>query len=271
MVSLFSFLFESGEGLKTLGVDRTWLSLRDRRVAFQSSHFFGLMDDLQNEIISPELDILAGIVSPLVSVAHFQPTSRPIEDRYSVHLDETRNRLILGVYDGLSRLSRSRCFLISSLGHGGCETAEYISKTLPPRLLQHPPVSHSDIFLNLDQSIVSDFMTDHSIFRKKSHDWIHHARLMKAGCTALVLDVDLNNLTSHYANAGDSRLMICSILNRQILFQTDDLNAKTASEKERLSREHPNEDSLFIEGRLFGRLMCTRGEHLSSADYIVLK
>jgi len=86
---------------------------------------------------------------------------------------------------------------------------------------------------------------------------------MKAGCTALVLDIDLNNSVGHYANAGDSRLVVCNALNHQILLQTDDLNTKTVSERERLSREHPNEDSMFAQDRLFGRLISTRGEYLT--------
>jgi len=87
---------------------------------------------------------------------------------------------------------------------------------------------------------------------------------MKSGCTAMILDIDLNNLISHFSNAGDSRLVICSTLNHQITLQTNDLNTKTASERERLSLEHPNEGSMFIQNRLFGRLMCTRGEYIMS-------
>ena len=37
-----------------------------------------------------------------LSVVQYQPTDRPIEDRYSVHEDEEKKRLILGVYDGNS-------------------------------------------------------------------------------------------------------------------------------------------------------------------------
>ena len=158
------------------------------------------------------------------------------------------------------------CHVLTSLhqGHGGFETAEYISKTLPLQLLQHPPTSHSELFTNLDKTIISNFKADHSIFRRKSPDWIHHAQLIKSGCTALILDIDLNNSISHFSNAGDSRLVICNTLNHQITLQTDDLNTKTASERERLSLEHPNEDSMFINNRLFGRLMSTRGEYIIS-------
>lgn len=39
-----------------------------------------------------------------IDVAQFQPTDRPIEDRFSIDYDEVKSRLILGVYDGLRRL-----------------------------------------------------------------------------------------------------------------------------------------------------------------------
>ena len=58
--------------------------------------------NLKDEIITPDLDIdITDIRSALVTVAHLQPTDRPIEDRYSAHFDKTQNRLILGVYDGM--------------------------------------------------------------------------------------------------------------------------------------------------------------------------
>ena len=144
-------------------------------------------------------------------------------------------------------------------GHGGCETAEYLSETLPPQLLLQSPASHSDLFLKLDESILSNFIADHSFFRPKSPEWVHHAQLIKAGSTALLLDIDLNTLICHYSNAGDSRLVICNAQDHQILLQTDDLNSKNVSERERLQREHPNEHPLLINDRLFGRLMSTRG------------
>ncbi|KAG6889392.1 hypothetical protein C0992_005476 [Termitomyces sp. T32_za158] len=44
-----------------------------------------------------------------------------------------------------------------------------------------------------------------------------------------------------------------------MLQQTEDLNAKSPLEKERLLLEHPGEDSVVVGGRLFGRIMSTRG------------
>lgn len=47
---------------------------------------------------------------------------------------------------------------------------------------------------------------------------------------------------------------------QHVLLETEDLNVKTPSEKERLAKEHPGEDQIIIGERLFGKLMCTRGE-----------
>jgi len=146
-------------------------------------------------------------------------------------------------------------------GHGGSETAEHVSKALPRQLLLHSPSNHAEQFIELDHSILSAFKRDHSMFRTKSPDWSQNAKLMKSGSTALVLDVDLQSLIGHYASAGDCRLIICR--DGSLLQQTQDLNAKTPSEKERLTLEHPDEDQIIVGDRLFGRLMCTRGGRLS--------
>jgi len=177
----------------------------------------------------------------VVHAAQYQPTERPIEDRFSLNFEPTQNRLIIGVYDG----------------HGGPETSEYVSKSLPLLLLQHPASKHTEQFEGLDNSILRDFKHDHSLFRTRSANWIHNAQLIKSGSTALVLDVDLTTLSATYANAGDCRLVLCH--EGTTILQTEDLNSGTPSERERLVREHPNEDQMFVGGRLFGRLMSTRG------------
>ncbi|KAF8153201.1 phosphatase 2C-like domain-containing protein [Crassisporium funariophilum] len=200
------------------------------------------MEDVVGQIITPTADIPTGLA---IHIAQFQPTDRPIEDRLSLNLDVNSNRLILGVYDG----------------HGGSETADHISQRLPPLLLENAPTDHTQVFERLDSAILSAFKRDHSLFRSKSSDWIHNAQLIKSGSTALILDVDLTKMVATYANAGDCRLVICNSNpgERQTLRQTEDLNMKTPSERERLMREHPNEDQFIVSDRLFGRLMCTRG------------
>ena len=220
-----------------------------------------MMEDM-GQIVTPKLSEVNTPTDILISVAHLQPTGRPIEDRYSVNFDPTQYRIIVGIYDGTFCLCLRIPISVYLIGHGGSECADHISKVLPLQLLKHSPMSHAQQFLLLDHEMLTNFKQDHSIFHSKSLNWIHHAQLMRAGCTALVLDIDLNSLMGYYANAGDCRLVICSSDRRQgqVLLQTQDLNTKTPSEQERLSREHPNEDMLLIHDRLFGRLIATRGQ-----------
>lgn len=49
------------------------------------------------QTIAPIVDLPEGLQ---VHVAQYQPTERPIEDRYSVNLSNDGRRLVIGVYDG---------------------------------------------------------------------------------------------------------------------------------------------------------------------------
>ncbi|KAG6872629.1 hypothetical protein C0995_008149 [Termitomyces sp. Mi166 len=194
-----------------------------------------------SSVIHSSRQTIAGFT---VHVHQYQPTKRPIEDRYSISISESQNRLILGVYDG----------------HGGSATAEHISSILPAKILAHKPADHARLFQDTDNTLVQQFTKDHSYFGTKSKDWVRNAQLVKSGCTALILDVDVDTLIASFANAGDCRAVVFEpTLQNGRLQQTEDLNAKTPSEKERLSREHPGEDSVIVGGRLFGRIMSTRG------------
>ncbi|GLB39917.1 putative protein serine/threonine phosphatase activity [Lyophyllum shimeji] len=180
-----------------------------------------------------------------VHTLQYQPTQRPIEDRFSISADDEANRLVLGLYDG----------------HGGAAAAEHVSSTLPGALLARPPEDHARVFQELDGAMIQAFTRDHSLFRSKSPDWVRRAQVVKAGCTALILDINTDTLVASFANAGDCRAVIFNPTqepNNQ-LQQTRDLNAKSPSEQERLAREHPGEEPLIVGGRLFGRLMSTRG------------
>lgn len=180
-----------------------------------------------------------------IHTLQYQPTQRPIEDRFSISANDDANRSVLGVYDG----------------HGGAATAEHISTILPAAVLAHPPEHHAHVFREIDHAMIQAFARDHSFFRSKSVDWVQHAQVVKSGCTALILDINTDTLLASFANAGDCRAVLFnpSQAQKNQLQQTEDLNAKTPSEHERLSREHPGEDSLIVGGRLFGRLMSTRG------------
>ena len=130
---------------------------------------------------------------------------------------------------------------------------------LPAKLLQHPPSRHSTLFEELDNSMLTAFMNDHSLFRSRSKNWLDHAEVVKSGCTALIFDIDLNSMLGSFANAGDCRLVVCNS-SKDNVRQTVDLNAKALSEVERMRRQHPGEDMLIVSGRLFGKVMSTRGK-----------
>ena len=119
----------------------------------------------------------------------------------------------------------------------------------------------SVVFQQLDRELMNDFTRDHSLLRQKSKHWEENARRVKSGCTALVIDINLDTLEASYANAGDCRLLVCGP-QLTIHLVTTDLNAKNVSERQRLASEHPNEDQMLVANRLFGRLMTTRGTSL---------
>ncbi|KAJ7481624.1 phosphatase 2C-like domain-containing protein [Mycena latifolia] len=203
------------------------------------------------EIIHQAIQTVGGLH---VSSVQYQPTDRPIEDRFSITLDG--GRLILGVYDG----------------HGGSDTAEHISKILPPALLGSPPGhDYKHTFETIDAAMLDTFKADHAFLRMRKQDWRHNAQILRSGCTALILDIDIPGMLVHYANAGDCRALVCDVQDsdseNRPLQQTVDLNAKSRSEQERLKLAHPDEDLLIVSGRLFGKLMSTRVDHLFSSGF----
>lgn len=151
-------------------------------------------------------------------------------------------------------------------GHGGSDTAEHISQILPPALLGSPPREHKHVFEATDKAMLDAFKADHTPFRARSKDWRHHAQVLRSGCTALILDIDVPRMLIHFANAGDCRAVVCDARDSEdaaALQETTNLNAKSPSEQERLKLEHPQEDLLVVSGRLFGKLMSTRGQIFS--------
>jgi pyruvate dehydrogenase phosphatase len=152
------------------------------------------------------------------------------------------------------------------VGHGGSETAELVSAVLPAALMaQSSPSAHAQIFQDVDAKIIKNFTNDHSLFHRRSDQWVDNAKVAKAGCTALIFDLDLKTMAANVANAGDCRLVVFhgDTQNPQqpvVSFETTDLNAKSVSEQARVKDKHPGEDMIFVSGRLFGRVMSTRGK-----------
>lgn len=151
-------------------------------------------------------------VNTCISEVQYQPTNRPIEDRISVVQDKNYHRIIAGVFDG----------------HGGPQTADYLSKFLPEEILQSIPFNASpetisekliSIFESFDNRILEDFTrTFHRLLRIPIHalrlNQIGHklrndpaARMIadraKSGSTALIAFIDRGNV--YLANTGDCR------------------------------------------------------------------
>ncbi|KAF9270007.1 protein serine/threonine phosphatase 2C [Marasmius fiardii PR-910] len=198
-----------------------------------------------------------------VDLAQLQPTSRPIEDRFSVH--SNANDLIFGVYDG----------------HGGNETADYISKELPPRVSASfrestDEQSHSsnvtDECLELDRELHNAFTKTFGFIRSLpfqdrilsallgQHRHRIKAQRAKAGSTALLARISCGCMD--LINVGDCRAIITvrdhdmSIKTEQL---TNDQNPYNAAEVERLRSEHPGEDeTVIMHNRVLGRVGATR-------------
>ena len=154
-------------------------------------------------------------------------------------------------------------------GHGGSSCAEHISNVLPQTLLGHPPVQHPGVFEEVDSRLTKKFTDGHSLLRPKSSSWLTHARVAKSGCMALICDFDLKRMTATISNVGDCRLAVVrgneSTPGNQkstVVYETTDLNARAVTERDRIAKEHPGEDMVVVSGRLFGRLMSTRGKQL---------
>lgn len=206
-----------------------------------------------------------------LDVVRYQPTQRPCEDRWSFAYDESSARLVVGVYDGMP----PEVLLLNHVpqiltGHGGFSCADHISKVLPQALIKQPPSQHRAVFETVDGQLTEAFTQDHGLFKSKSSNWISNARIAKSGCMAIVCDVDLSEMRATLSSAGDCRLVVIrpSVSSSPgeegpvVHHETEGLNSKSKSEQERLAKEHPGEDMVVVSGRLFGRLMSTRGKHV---------
>ena len=76
---------------------------------------------------------------------------------------------------------------------------------------------------------------------------------MRTGCTACVLSIDETNKKLYFANAGDSRVVMCK--NGVAYPQSEDHKPEMESEKTRIYKA----DGWISEGRVKGNLNLTRG------------
>ncbi|KAL0578508.1 hypothetical protein V5O48_003501 [Marasmius crinis-equi] len=199
-----------------------------------------------------------------IDIVQLQPTDRPIEDRFS--LSDTENGLVCGVYDG----------------HGGSETADYISKELPNRIAaalkkadkQDRSQRVIDACLQLDREIHESFTSTFSFLRSlpfqdhilssllnRDHICIK-AQRAKAGSTALVACISSGHV--ELVNVGDCRAIMTirdAISNQDITNEqlTNDQNPHNSEEVRRLRAEHPDEEeTVIMQNRVLGRVGTTR-------------
>ncbi|KAK7059174.1 hypothetical protein VNI00_001801 [Paramarasmius palmivorus] len=208
----------------------------------------------------------SGIIKRLDAV-QFQPTDRPIEDRFSVSIgtEDGNTVVIMGVYDG----------------HGGSETAEYIAQELPPRIATSlgPTPAKDEMaviveqFQTLDREIQTTFRKSFGFTRSMpfKNQIINHllsqesyrlnALRAKAGSAALIARINAKAI--QLANVGDCRAVMTTrhpdttdISADQL---TNDHNTHNPEEVSRLRIEHPGEeDTVIMQNRVLGRLGTTR-------------
>ncbi|KAJ8083766.1 hypothetical protein PM082_002532 [Marasmius tenuissimus] len=200
-----------------------------------------------------------------VDIAQLQPTDRPVEDRFS--LSHENGVVICGVYDG----------------HGGSETADYISKELPGRITtalenEENTQLHSqrliDECLKLDREIHESFAKTFRFLRSvpfreqilstllSQSRALLAAQRAKAGSTALLARISSGHV--ELMNVGDCRAVMTfrdnnSDQNIRTEQLTNDQNPHHPEEVQRLRAEHPGEeDTVIMQNRVLGRIGTTR-------------
>ncbi|KAJ3279371.1 hypothetical protein HK104_001517 [Borealophlyctis nickersoniae] len=205
-----------------------------------------------------------------VHVVQYQPTERPIEDRFNV--SESGGRVFVGVFDG----------------HHGPATAEYISYAIPTAIFSNPTLSStesldtsaavralSDTFESVDKSIISSFQSDFRLIlplatsnmiatKLEDPDVRVRAERAKSGSTAL--GVYVVGGVMYTVNVGDCRAGYmdeqAQLITKAL---TKDLNTKSSAEVQRLRLEHPGEEqTVIMQNRVLGRFAVTRCTFLAA-------
>jgi serine/threonine protein phosphatase PrpC len=218
----------------------------------------------------------------VLHVLQYQPTDRPIEDRYSIDL-RTRpgdeSTLLLGVYDG----------------HRGASAADFASRALPSAVLtavgledqaDRNTETHVDIkdasiqaaFENFDNEMLSSFqsaypLASQSDVRRRSGFSSIFSKVLKrrdgkddsqpvalqaehtegalriiSGCTAAMLLLRLPEVSARAASSkiislGDSRVVVASMSpDNSPLATSMDVNSSTAKERDLMVSQHPQDD-----------------------------
>ncbi|KAJ3037710.1 hypothetical protein HDV00_001359, partial [Rhizophlyctis rosea] len=221
-------------------------------------------DNIQNRnLVTAEVITLSNSTTVKnVHVAQYQPTDRPIEDRFC------------------TGPSPGPVPPLPKTGHGGAATADHISHALPNSIFTALPTPSSlsnddivrtlsDTFEKVDQSILSDFTNNFSLIlpiatpgiigsRLERPEVLERAQRAKSGSTALGVYVVGGRV--FVVNVGDCRAgQVDNEGNIKAKQLSKDLNAKSSAEVQRLRLEHPGEeDTVVVGSRVLGRIGVTR-------------
>ena len=187
-----------------------------------------------------------------------------------VSLGENKNIDLFGVFDG----------------HGGKEISQFVSNHFIKEFLDNKNYKSGDIekalketFIRMDEIMVTEESVEEIKKYAKQSKLEDDAQpknpndqmelisqlmgaqkdpdandiYMRTGCTACVLGVDESNKKLYFANAGDSRVVMCK--NGKAFEKSQDHKPELDSEKTRIYKA----DGWISDGRVKGNLNLTRG------------
>ena len=133
-------------------------------------------------------------------------------------------------------------------GHGGKEISKFVSNHFLEELVANKNLP-SDMSLALKETFIK---MDEIMQTKEGIEEIKKYS-MRTGCTACVMGIDESNKKIYFANAGDSRVVLC----RKGVAEegSHDHKPEMESEKNRIYKA----DGWISEGRVKGNLNLTRG------------
>ena len=188
----------------------------------------------------------------------------------SISLGDKKNIDVFGVFDG----------------HGGKEVSQFVSNHFTQELVSNKnlevdmPQALKETFLKMDEIMITeDGIEEIKKYARKSkeEDDIQSKKeppnsqmqliaqllepknpesneiSMRTGCTACVMSVDETKKKLYFANAGDSRVVMCK---KGVAYaQSEDHKPDMKSEKDRIL----NAEGWITDGRVKGNLNLTRG------------
>ena len=188
----------------------------------------------------------------------------------AVSLGENKNIDVFGVFDG----------------HGGKEISQFVSNHFTEELIKNKNINSDlsqalkETFIKMDEIMTSpesiEEIKKYARLSKEADDIQSKSEPpnsqmnlisqligpknpeaddinMRTGCTACVLSIDEKSKKLYFANAGDSRVVMCK--NGEAFAQSEDHKPEMESEKNRIYKA----EGWISEGRVKGNLNLTRG------------